>query len=100
MWLMCARGCGQADVARIRAARRRRGHDEGVFDVIVGTDVVFAERCVEPLLRSIHALSGESTTVWLCLQVRAQGRSDSQSSFAVGERGALASYASPAGCGV
>ena len=40
------------------------------FDVIVGTDVVFAERWVEPLLRSMRRCAGQRTVVWLCLQER------------------------------
>jgi hypothetical protein len=39
------------------------------FDIIVGTDVVFAKRLVEPLLQTIHSLSKKDTVVWLCLQV-------------------------------
>lgn len=41
----------------------------GPFDFIVGTDVVFAERLVEPLLETLHSMAGEETVVWLCLQV-------------------------------
>jgi hypothetical protein len=42
----------------------------GNFDYIVGTDVVFAERLVEPLLETMHLMAGKTTVVWLCLQVR------------------------------
>jgi len=42
----------------------------GAFDYIVGTDVVFAERLVEPLLSTLHSLSDHSTVIWLCLQER------------------------------
>ena len=41
----------------------------GPADVIVGTDVVFAKRLVEPLLQTIHFVSDKDTVVWLCLQV-------------------------------
>merc|ERR1711871_892069 len=40
------------------------------FDMIVGTDVIFATRLVPPLLRTMHALSREGTEVWLCMQER------------------------------
>jgi hypothetical protein len=36
----------------------------------VGTDVVFSEHLVVPLLNTIHALADAKTTVWLCLQER------------------------------
>lgn len=42
----------------------------GPYDVIVATDVVFAERLVQPLLDAIAALSGSSTIVWICIQER------------------------------
>eukprot|EP00697_Spironema_sp_BW2_P008308 gnl/Spiro4/22876_TR11287_c3_g4_i1.p1 gnl/Spiro4/22876_TR11287_c3_g4~~gnl/Spiro4/22876_TR11287_c3_g4_i1.p1 ORF type:complete len:277 (+),score=24.79 gnl/Spiro4/22876_TR11287_c3_g4_i1:57-833(+) len=40
------------------------------FDVVVGTDVLFATRLVEPLLWSIWSLSSEHTDVWMCMQIR------------------------------
>ena len=43
--------------------------DHGPFDIIVGTDVWFALDLVEPLLRTMHALSHERTIIYLCMQV-------------------------------
>ena len=40
------------------------------FDVIVGTDVIFNQTLVEPLLRCMHRFSHAGTVVWLCLQER------------------------------
>ena len=57
----------QKDVEAVRAL----GHaPSGTFDVIVGTDVIFAERWVTPLLRTMHQLSAADTTIWLCVQER------------------------------
>lgn len=43
----------------------------GRFDLIVGTDVVFAVRWVRPLLKTLHRCVTSTGAVWLCLQVRA-----------------------------
>lgn len=59
----------KADVNALVAAQRARGCPP-CFDTIVGTDVVFSEQLVVPLLQTIHALAGAETTVWLCLQER------------------------------
>ena len=40
------------------------------FDTIVGTDVVFSTKLVEPLLRTIEMLSHSETVAYLCLQER------------------------------
>lgn len=40
------------------------------FDIIVGTDIVYQSELVRPLLDTMHALAGEGTVVWMCLQVR------------------------------
>ena len=40
------------------------------FDVIVGTDVIFNAKLVEPLLTLLHRVSHAETTVWLCMQER------------------------------
>lgn len=53
----------------ITAARKH-----GPFDLVVASDVVFASRLVEPLLRTIAGLledaSGMDAACWLCLQQR------------------------------
>jgi hypothetical protein len=36
---------------------------EPPFDYVIGTDVVYSEQLLEPLLRTILALSGPKTTV-------------------------------------
>ncbi|CAJ1373402.1 unnamed protein product, partial [Effrenium voratum] len=53
------------DVEHMEAVRR-----QGPFDLVVGSDVVFALRFVEPLLQTIGALLQDSGTCWLCLQRR------------------------------
>lgn len=40
------------------------------FDYIIGTDVVYAEHLLEPLLQTIFALSGPKTTILLGYEVR------------------------------
>jgi len=42
----------------------------GLFDIIVGTDVIFNIELVEPLLKLLHRVSHRDTTVWLCMQER------------------------------
>ncbi|XP_010532292.1 PREDICTED: protein-lysine methyltransferase METTL21D [Tarenaya hassleriana] len=43
---------------------------EPPFDYIIGTDVVYAEQLLEPLLRTIIGLSGPKTTVMLGYEIR------------------------------
>ena len=59
----------QSHVQALVAAQRARDCPT-CFDTIVGTDVVFSEHLVVPLLDTIHTLAGAKTTVWLCLQER------------------------------
>lgn len=40
------------------------------FDYIIGTDVVYAEHLLEPLLQTIFALSGPKTTILLGYEIR------------------------------
>lgn len=40
------------------------------FDYIVGTDVVYAEHLLDPLLKTIFALSGPKTTIMLGYEIR------------------------------
>ncbi|WJZ89753.1 hypothetical protein VitviT2T_008948 [Vitis vinifera] len=40
------------------------------FDFIIGTDVVYAEHLLDPLLRTIFALSGPKTTILLGYEIR------------------------------
>lgn len=40
--------------------------------LICGTDIIFAERLVGPLLSTLHALAGPDTVVFLCVQVKAR----------------------------
>lgn len=42
----------------------------GPYDLIVGTDVVYALEAVEPLLGTLHECAHDQTLVWLCLQQR------------------------------
>ncbi|XP_031389423.1 protein-lysine methyltransferase METTL21D [Punica granatum] len=43
------------------------------FDYIIGTDIVYAEQLLEPLLRTMTALSGSKTTILLGYEVRSTG---------------------------
>jgi hypothetical protein len=54
-----------ADIAGVKAH-----HVPGTFDIIVGTDVVFAASLVAPLLATIHTFSHATTRTFLCLQER------------------------------
>ena len=47
-----------------------RAVSRGPYDLIIGTDVVYCEAAVEPLLVTLHACAGAETVVWLCLQER------------------------------
>ncbi|KAJ9699289.1 hypothetical protein PVL29_008069 [Vitis rotundifolia] len=40
------------------------------FDFIIGTDVVYAEHLLDPLLRTIFALSGPKTTILMGYEIR------------------------------
>ena len=59
----------ESHLQELIAAQNARGCPR-CFDTIVGTDVVFSEHLVVPLLNTIHLLSDAKTTVWLCLQER------------------------------
>jgi hypothetical protein len=59
----------ETHIQALVAAQRARGCPP-CFDTIVGTDVVFSEQLVAPLLHTIHTLAHAKTTVWLCLQER------------------------------
>lgn len=52
------------------AAAHERALPRGGADWIVGTDVVFSTRFVEPLLATMKYLSHQGTTILLCLQER------------------------------
>lgn len=45
---------------------------KGSFDLVVGSDIVFASRLVQPLILTIRTLlkGSSSATCWLCLQRR------------------------------
>jgi hypothetical protein len=49
---------------------RNAGIDAHSVDLILGTDVVFSSRLVEPLLRTIAYISHDATVAILCLQER------------------------------
>lgn len=60
----------------IRAAELDWGNEDHIkavgppFDFIIGTDVVYAEHLLEPLLKTIHALAGPKTTIMLGYEIR------------------------------
>jgi len=53
------------DEAHVASARAR-----GPFDLLLGTDVVYVEAMVVPLMETLWSCAAPSTTVWLCGQVR------------------------------
>ncbi|XP_078440194.1 S-adenosyl-L-methionine-dependent methyltransferases superfamily protein [Wolffia australiana] len=63
-------------VGSIRVAELFWGNEDHVkaiappFDYIIGTDVVYSESLLEPLLRTIFDLSGPRTTILMCLEIR------------------------------
>ncbi|XP_024031447.1 protein N-lysine methyltransferase METTL21A [Morus notabilis] len=60
----------------IKAAELSWGNEDDVravgppFDYIIGTDVVYAEHLLEPLLQTIFALSGPKTTIMVGYEIR------------------------------
>jgi predicted nicotinamide N-methyase len=42
------------------------------FDTIIGTDVVFTPKLVEPLWKTLHYMSHSKTNIYLCLQERCE----------------------------
>nr|XP_023911780.1 protein N-lysine methyltransferase METTL21A isoform X1 [Quercus suber]POF11118.1 protein-lysine methyltransferase mettl21d [Quercus suber] len=67
---------GSDSFGSIQVAELDWGNDDHVravdppFDYIIGTDVVYAERLLEPLLQTITALSGPKTTILLGYEIR------------------------------
>lgn len=60
----------------IKAAELSWGNEDDIravgppFDYIIGTDVVYAEHLLEPLLQTIFALSGPKTTIMVGYEIR------------------------------
>mmetsp|Transcript_32724 Transcript_32724/g.84854 ORF Transcript_32724/g.84854 Transcript_32724/m.84854 type:complete len:313 (-) Transcript_32724:8-946(-) len=64
---------GKVDVAELdwtNDEHLRNLAQRAPYDVIVGTDVVFAQRLVQPLIRVLQALSAPHTLIWICVQER------------------------------
>ncbi|KAK9999422.1 hypothetical protein SO802_019025 [Lithocarpus litseifolius] len=67
---------GSDSFGSIQVAELDWGNDDQIravgppFDYIIGTDVVYAERLLEPLLQTITALSGPKTTILLGYEIR------------------------------
>ncbi|KAL5717004.1 hypothetical protein ACHQM5_010095 [Ranunculus cassubicifolius] len=67
---------GSGSFGSIQAAELDWGNQDHIkavgppFDYIIGTDVVYAEHLLEPLLETIFALSGPKTTVLLGYEIR------------------------------
>lgn len=67
---------GSDSFGSIQVAELDWGNDDHIravgppFDYIIGTDVVYAERLLEPLLQTITALSGPKTTILLGYEIR------------------------------
>ena len=53
-------------------SRFPRNLQEHSFDTIVGTDVVYTQSLVEPLLFTLRLMAHKKTTVYLCLQIRCE----------------------------
>ncbi|KAJ0256637.1 hypothetical protein HA466_0095660 [Hirschfeldia incana] len=67
---------GLASFGSLRVAELDWGKEDHIraveppFDYVIGTDVVYAEQLLEPLLHTILALSGPKTTVMLGYEIR------------------------------
>ncbi|CAA7026240.1 unnamed protein product [Microthlaspi erraticum] len=67
---------GSASFGSLRVAELDWGNEDHIraveppFDYVIGTDVVYSEQLLEPLLRTILALSGPKTTVMLGYEIR------------------------------
>ncbi|CAH2038602.1 unnamed protein product, partial [Thlaspi arvense] len=67
---------GSASFGSLRVAELDWGNEDHIraveppFDYVIGTDVVYAEQLLEPLLNTILALSGPKTTVMLGYEIR------------------------------
>ncbi|KAJ0083961.1 hypothetical protein Patl1_30594 [Pistacia atlantica] len=67
---------GSDSFGSIQVAELDWGNDDHIravtppFDYIIGTDVVYAEHLLEPLLQTIFALSGPKTTILLGYEIR------------------------------
>ncbi|XP_024007801.1 protein-lysine methyltransferase METTL21D isoform X2 [Eutrema salsugineum] len=67
---------GSASFGSLRVAELDWGNEDHIraveppFDYVIGTDVVYAEQLLEPLLHTILALSGPKTTVMLGYEIR------------------------------
>ncbi|KAH0921009.1 hypothetical protein HID58_021027 [Brassica napus] len=67
---------GSASFGSLRVAELDWGNEDHVraveppFDYVIGTDVVYSEQLLEPLLHTILALSGPKTTVMLGYEIR------------------------------
>ncbi|KAL5765697.1 hypothetical protein ACOSP7_016314 [Xanthoceras sorbifolium] len=67
---------GSDSFGSIRVAELDWGNEDHIrdigppFDYIIGTDVVYAEHLLEPLLQTIFALSGPKTTILLGYEIR------------------------------
>ncbi|XP_027174357.1 protein N-lysine methyltransferase METTL21A isoform X1 [Coffea eugenioides] len=67
---------GSDSFGSIRVAELNWGNEDHIkavdppFDYIIGTDVVYAEHLLEPLLQTILALSGPKTTILLGYEIR------------------------------
>ena len=57
---------------RMDMARFPKDLQEFSFDTIVGTDVVYSQSLVEPLLSTLRIMAHDKTIVYLCLQIRCE----------------------------
>lgn len=46
------------------------------FDTIIGTDVIFTQSLVKPLLKTLQHMSHDKTEIFLCVQIRCQDSYD------------------------
>jgi predicted nicotinamide N-methyase len=65
-----AGGSASAQLLRWECSEDRSRLHRQDFDVIVGTDVIFDQDKVRPLLETMHSLTHEGTVVFLCFQER------------------------------
>ncbi|XP_020693592.1 protein N-lysine methyltransferase METTL21A isoform X2 [Dendrobium catenatum] len=73
-WIMQAND--SASLGSIEVAELDWGNEDHIravcppFDYIIGTDIVYAEHLLEPLVQTIMALSGPKTTIMLGYEIR------------------------------
>ncbi|KAG2389288.1 hypothetical protein C9374_013848 [Naegleria lovaniensis] len=63
--------CSTTDENKLKEFRMKTtGTEDGTFDCIIGSDVVYEEPCIEPLLKLLTVLSSTSTLIFIAYEIR------------------------------